>query len=211
MNDSKRAEEIFAILKREYPNAKIALTYSNNWELLVATQLSAQCTDKKVNEVTPVLFKKYPTIEDYVSADPAVFEQDIHATGFFRNKTKNILGAARMVLSEYDGEIPDTMAEIIKLPGVARKTANIVLGNAFGVVDGIAVDTHVLRLSARLGFTTEKTAEKVEKVLMALLPADEWFSSTYLLIEHGRNVCAAKKARCDICGISGLCPSAFKV
>ena len=211
MDESKRAGEIFAELKKEYPGAKIALTYSNNWELMVATQLSAQCTDKKVNEVTPGLFKKYPTIADYASANPAVFEQDIHATGFFRNKTKNILGAARMVLSEYGGEIPNTMAEIIKLPGVARKTANIVLGNAFGVVDGIAVDTHVLRLSYRLGFTVEKTAEHVEKELMGLLPPEEWFKSTYLLIEHGRNVCAAKKARCDICGISSFCPSAFKV
>jgi endonuclease III len=211
MDEKSRAGEIFAILKKEYPDAKIALTYGNNWELLVATELSAQCTDKKVNEVTPALFKKYPTVADYAMADSAEFEKDIHSTGFYHNKTKNILGAARMVLSDYGGEIPNTMAEIIKLPGVARKTANIVLGNAFGVVNGIAVDTHVLRLSHRLGFTDRKTPEQVERDLMALLPPEEWFKSTYLLIEHGRNVCAAKKARCDICAISGLCPSAFKV
>lgn len=211
MDDKKRAGEIFAELTKEYPDAKIALRYGNNWELMVATQLSAQCTDKKVNEVTPTLFSKYRTVADYAAADPAVFEQDIHSTGFYHNKTKNILGAARMVLTEYNGEIPRTMEEIIKLPGVARKTANIVLGNAFGVVDGIAVDTHVLRLSHRLGFSEGKTPEKVERDLMALLPPEEWFKSTYLLIEHGRNICAAKKARCDICGISGLCPSAFKV
>jgi endonuclease III len=206
-----RAAEILRILKTLYPDARIVLKYGSDWELLVATELSAQCTDKKVNEVTKELFRKYRSIQDYASAAMEIFEADIRPTGFYRNKAKNIISAAQMVLSNYGGRLPVTMDEMVKIPGVARKTANIILGNAFGVVEGIAVDTHVFRLSHRLGLSTAKTPEKVETDLMGLIPRNLWFKSTYLIIEHGRNVCAAKKARCDICGISGLCPSAFKV
>jgi endonuclease-3 len=211
MTKKERAAEIFRILKTLYPDAKIALKYGNEWELLVATELSAQCTDKKVNEVTAALFKKYRSIRDYASAAKEEFEADIRPTGFYRNKAKNIIAAAQMVLADYGGRLPRTMEEMIRIPGVARKTANIILGNAFQVVEGVAVDTHVFRLSHRLGLSDGKTPEKVEQDLMVLLPKNEWFQATYLIIEHGRNVCAAKKARCDICDISGFCPSAFKV
>ncbi len=211
MKKADRVAKIISKLKRLYPEARIALKFGNEWELLVATELSAQCTDKKVNEVTESLFKKYRLIEDYANADRSGFEAAIRPTGFYRNKSKNIIGAAQMVIAEYGGRLPQTMEQMIKIPGVARKTANIILGNAFGVVAGIAVDTHVFRLSRRLGLSTGKTPERVERDLMALLPQREWFRATYLIIEHGRNVCTAKKARCDICGISDLCPSAFKV
>jgi len=211
MDKKQRAVEISERLKKIYPDAKIALRFGNNWELLVATELSAQCTDKKVNEVTGALFQKYRTVGDYAHADRVEFEQDIRPTGFFRNKTKNIIGAAQMVLTEFDGRVPRTMAEILQLPGVARKTANIVLGNAYGVVDGIAVDTHVLRLSRRLGFSRGKTPEIVERDLMVLWPRADWFGGTYLLIEHGRAVCAAKRPQCAVCILSDICPSAFKV
>lgn len=211
MEKKQRALEVLARLRRLYPDAKIALKYGNNWELLVATQLSAQATDKKINEVTPDLFKKYRTVADYAHADRTEFEKDIRPTGFFRNKAKNIIGAAQMVLTEFGGEIPRTMAEITRLPGVARKTGNIVLGNAFGVVDGIAVDTHVFRLSHRLGLSGGKTPELVEKDLMRLWPREEWFGGTYLLIDHGRNVCTAKRPRCGECVLNDICPSAFKV
>lgn len=211
MKDQERAAEILRILKTLYPDAKIALNFGNEWELLVATELSAQCTDKKVNEVTSVLFKKYPSIEDYAAAKPEEFAQDIRPTGFYHNKTKNIIAAAQMVMTEFSGRLPRTMDDMLRIPGVARKTGNVILGNAFGVVEGIAVDTHVFRLAHRLMLSVEKTPEKVERDLMALWPKEEWFKATYLLIEHGRNICTAKKARCDICAISELCPSAFKV
>lgn len=211
MTETERTAEILAILKTLYPDAKIALNFGNEWELLVATELSAQCTDKKVNEVTSFLFKKYPAIEDYASAKPEEFAQDIRPTGFYRNKTKNIIAAAQMVTTQFSGHLPRTMDEMLRIPGVARKTGNVILGNAFGVVEGIAVDTHVFRLSHRLMLSDGKTPEKVEQDLMALWPKEEWFKATYLLIEHGRNICTAKKARCDICAISELCPSAFKV
>ncbi len=211
MDTRQRAIEIIKRLRAVYPNAKIALKFSNNWELLVATELSAQCTDKKVNEVTGTLFNKYRTVADYAHAGVAEFEQDIRPTGFFRNKTKNIIGAAQMVLTEFDGQVPRTMTEILRLPGVARKTANIVLGNAYGVVDGIAVDTHVLRLSRRLGLSDGKTPEMVERDLMALWPKDDWFGATYLVIEHGRAICTAKKPQCGSCVLNDICPSAFKV
>jgi endonuclease-3 len=207
----ERAGEILRILKTLYPDAKIALNYGNEWELLVATELSAQCTDKKVNEVTASLFKKYRSIEDYARVKPDEFAQDIRPTGFYRNKTKNIIAAAQMVLAEYAGRLPKTMKEMVRIPGVARKTANIILGNAFGVVEGFAVDTHVFRLAHRLGLSAGKSPELVERDLMETWPKEEWFGATYLIIEHGRNICGAKKARCDICAINELCPSAFKV
>jgi endonuclease-3 len=211
-----RAREIIARLRTQYPGAKIALNYSNEWELLVAVILSAQCTDKKVNEVTANLFKKYRTIEDYASADPLEFEADIRPTGFFRNKAKHIIGAAQKILAEYDSKVPASMAELLTLPGVARKTANIVLGNAYPQAyatdpdAGIAVDTHVSRLSQRLGLAHATDPEKIEQELMELVPRADWFQFTYLLIEHGRAVCTAKNPQCQDCVLADLCPSAFK-
>ena len=192
MNRKEKIGIILRELNRLFPQTHSALTYNNNWELLVAVQLSAQCTDKKVNEVTSRLFKKYRTLNDYVRADPNEFEKDIHATGFFRQKTKNILASARRVKEQFNGKIPRTMKEIVTLPGVARKTANIVLGNAYGVVEGIAVDTHVRRLSRVLGLTKHTDPVKIEKDLMALLPQKEWFDFTYRLIDYGRKYCSAR-------------------
>ncbi len=193
----KRAAVVVRILKKLFPKAKIALRFSNNWELLVAVELSAQCTDKKVNEVTEKLFKKYRKLNDYVRANPRVFEKDIRQTGFFRAKTKNILAAARMVQKEYHGKVPRTMAEILRIPGVARKTANVVLGNAYHVVEGIAVDTHVMRLSQKLGLTSHADPVKIERDLMELLPREEWFPFTYRLIEYGRTYCPARPHDCS--------------
>lgn len=205
----KTVREVIARLHDAYPDAHIMLEFTDPWQLLVATILSAQATDVGVNKVTAELFKKYRTIEDYASADPAVFEQDIHATGFFRNKTKSVMGAAAMILADFGGKVPDTMERLVKLPGVARKTANIVLANAFGKIEGIAVDTHVFRVSRRLGWSKEKDPNKVERDLLALIPRDEWYAMNYLLIEHGRAICKAPKARCGECVIADLCPSAF--
>lgn len=186
-------------LKKLFPHAKIALTFGNNWELMVAVQLSAQCTDKKVNEVTPVLFKKYRTFDDYVNADPREFEKDIHSCGFYRNKTKNILAAAKMVKEQFHGKLPHTMKEMLTIPGVARKTANVVLGNAYGVVEGIAVDTHIKRLSKKLGLTDHTDPVKIEKDLMAILPKKEWFDFTYRLIDYGRKYCPARPHEHELC------------
>lgn len=197
----QKALEVVRKLKKLFPQAKIALHYSNNWELLVAVMLSAQCTDKKVNEVTEKLFKKYRTLDDYVRARPREFEQDIRSAGFYRNKAKHILAAAKIVKEKYDGKIPKTMAEILTLPGVARKTANVVLGNAYGVVEGVAVDTHVRRLSKKLGLTDHTDPNKIEKDLMELLPKKEWFGFTYRLIEYGRTYCSAKPHKHEKCPI----------
>lgn len=210
-----RAEKIYKILKELNPHAKIALTFSNNWELLVAVILSAQCTDKKVNEVTPPLFKKYKTLEDYVKASAsrltiAEFEQMIHSTGFYRAKAKNILATAKIIQEKFGGKIPRTMASMLTLKGVARKTANVVLGNAYNVVEGIAVDTHVFRLSGLLKLSTAPSPERIEQDLMKILPHDKWFDFTYLLIDLGRAVCTAKDPRCDLCPLAKICPSAFK-
>lgn len=197
--EQPRVAVILKTLKRLFPHAHIALKYKNNWELMVAVQLSAQCTDKKVNEVTAGLFKKYRSLNDYVNADPKEFEQDIHATGFFRQKTKNILAAARMVQEKFKGKIPRTMEEVLVMPGVARKTANVVLGNAYGVVEGIAVDTHVRRLSRILNLTKHTDPVKIEKDLMACIPHKEWFDFTYRLIEYGRKYCPARHHAHEAC------------
>ncbi len=189
----KLAARVVAGLKKFFPRAKIALRYGNHWELMVAVQLSAQCTDKKVNEVTEKLFKKYKTLDDYVNADRLEFERDIHSTGFYRNKAKNILDAAKIVKEKYGGKLPKTMPEMLELPGVARKTANVVLGNAYGVVEGIAVDTHVKRLSKLLGLTNETDPVKIEKDLMKIIPREEWFDFTYRLIDCGRKYCVARR------------------
>ncbi|NLO27726.1 MAG: endonuclease III [Actinobacteria bacterium] len=212
-----RAGEIVSRLRAEYPQAGIVLQYGTDWELLVAVILSAQCTDKKVNQVTAKLFEKYRSIEDYASADPAEFETDIRPTGFFRNKTKHIIGAAQKVLADFGGEIPSSMAELLTLPGVARKTANIVLGNAHpkayasDLDAGIAVDTHVNRLSRRLGLVSSENPDKIERELIEIVPREDWFRLTYLLIEHGRAVCDARRPRCAECLLQDICPSAFKV
>lgn len=204
----KRAGKVLAELKKLFPEAKIALNFSSHWELLVAVVLSAQCTDKKVNEVTEVLFRKYPALEDYLDADAREFERDIKPTGFYRNKAKNILASARIVREKHGGKIPKTMDELLALPGVARKTANIVLGNAHGIVEGIAVDTHVRRLSRKLGLTDNRDPDKIERDLMALLPKEEWFDFTYRLIEYGRKICPARKHECTNHPLTRIYPAA---
>lgn len=203
--------QVLEILKKHYPNAKIVLNFNNDWELLVAVVLSAQCTDKKVNEVTAKLFKKYPKLEDYVKANLSSFEQDIRSTGFYHNKAKNILVAAKIIKEKFGAKVPRTMAELITIPGVARKTANVVLGNAFSVVEGIAVDTHVSRISQRLGLTQNTDPVKIEQDLIKLVPKNEWFNFTYRVIDFGRSICDAKHPLCSKCPLNKLCPSAFKV
>lgn len=210
MKREERAKNVLGQLKKTYPKARMVLNYKTHWELLVAVMLSAQSTDEQVNKVTAKLFKKYKKFEDYLSANPKEFEQDIYSTGFYRQKTKSVLGAAKMLESEFNGILPKTIKEMTRLPGVARKTANVVLGNAYGVAEGVAVDTHVKRLSTRLGFTRETNPDKIEKDLMALFDDSEWFRLTYLLIDHGRAVCDARKPLCDECPLSNMCPSAFK-
>lgn len=197
----QRVVGIRKILKKLFPNPKCALHYGNSWELLVAVQLSAQCTDKKVNQVTPALFKKYPKLESYVKAKPREFEKDIYQTGFYRNKTKNILAAARMVKEKFHGKLPRTMKEMVTIPGVGRKSANVILGNAYGVVEGIAVDTHVGRLAQALELSAHRDPVKIEQDLMALIPKKEWFPFTYRLIEYGRQYCPARRhdhAKCPL-------------
>ena len=211
MSDRDRPARIDALLKQLYPAAAIALRYESDFQLLVAVILSAQTTDVGVNKVTPVLFGRFPTPEALAAANPAEVEDIVHPTGFFRNKTKNIMGAAQRIVAEYGGLVPDTMEELLTLPGVARKTANIVLFNAFGKAEGIAVDTHVFRLAHRLGFSAEEDPNKVERDLMALFPREEWGALTYRLIEHGRAVCDAKRPICGQCVLADLCPSAYKV
>jgi len=225
------AQKIYALLIKAYPHANIALTnWKSPWELLVAVILSAQCTDVRVNDVTKVLFTTYRTLEDYVNTDVSSFEQDIRSTGFYHNKAKNIIAAAKMVRDTFHGEVPHTMEEMLTLPGVARKTANVVLGNAFGIVEGIAVDTHVLRLSQRLrmvdlatvggkkifdfkkngkhvvDYKKDADPARIEQQLMRSTPREQWFCLTYLLIHHGRVVCKAKKPACGACVLSTICP-----
>jgi len=210
LDKKTRLLKIIELLEKEYPKTKIALHYSSPLEILVATILSAQCTDKRVNLVTPSLFKKYKTAKDYANANLAELEQDIRSTGFYRNKAKNIKNAGRMIVERFDSQVPQTMEEILELPGVARKTANIVLSNAYGVIVGIAVDTHVRRLSKRLGLTENTNPDKIEKDLMQIVPKSHWKSITNLLISHGRAVCDARKPKCGICCLNKICPSAFK-
>lgn len=206
IKENKSISEIIKRLKKHYPQAKIILKYSNPWELLVATVLSAQCTDLTVNKVTERLFRKYKNIKDYANARLIEFEQDIKSTGFFRNKAKNIIESAKRILKDYKGKVPDTMKELINLPGVARKTANVILYNAFIKKEGIAVDTHVIRLSQRLGLTKNKDPKKIEKDLMKIAPKKQWGLITYLLIDHGRAVCNAKKPLCNQCVLNDICP-----
>jgi len=203
---TKKAEKIYKLLKKNYPHAKIALNYGNPWELLVSVILSAQCTDKRVNIVTEKLFAKYTAIENYADADVSEFEKDIHSTGFYHNKAKNIIACAKKIIAGHNGQVPQTMEELTALPGVARKTANIVIYNAFGKICGIPVDTHVGRLSQRLGLSGEKNPVKIEKDLMRVFPEKYHGKLSYLLIEHGRAVCKARTPVCGECFLNGLCP-----
>ena len=202
-------DRIWALLKKEYPDAKPSLNYSNPLELLVATILSAQSTDVQINRVTEKLFKKYRTVEDYAEVDLREFENDIYSTGFYKNKAKNIKDAARLIIEHYNGRVPETMAELVTLPGVGRKTANIVLARAFGVIEGIAVDTHVKRVSRRLGFTKNSDPEKIEHDLISLARKEDLDSISMTLIYHGRKICQARKPKCEICIVKELCPSRF--
>lgn len=206
-----RAEEIISRLKEAYPGARIALRHSNPMELLAATILSAQCTDERVNIVTKELFRKYKNVRDYAEADIRTLEQDVRSTGFYHNKARNIKNSARMIIEKFGGSVPRTMEEILLLPGVARKTANIVLGNAYGVVEGIAVDTHVRRCCQRLGLTRNEDPVKIERDLMKAVPRKDWFSFSYLIQSMGRDTCRARKPDCPRCALRTLCPTAEKL
>lgn len=204
-----RTREVIRRLKRGYPDAKCSLNHSNPFELLVATILSAQCTDERVNIVTADLFRKYRKPEDYLKVSPRELEKDIQSTGFFRNKTKSIQGTSKMLAEQYEGVVPHTMDELLELPGVARKTANVVLGNAFDIKAGVVVDTHVSRLSHRLDFTQQKTAEKIEQDLIQIVPKKDWVIFPHLMIYHGRKICKARNPLCAECSIEKYCPSSF--
>ena len=204
-----RTRDIIRRLKRAYPDAKCSLNHTNPFELLVATILSAQCTDERVNIVTADLFRKYRKPEDYLKVSPRELEKDIQSTGFFRNKTKSIQGTSKVLTEEYGGEVPHTMDELLELPGVARKTANVVLGNAFDVKAGVVVDTHVTRLSHRLNLSQQKTAEKIEQDLIPIVPKKDWVIFPHLMIAHGRKICKARNPLCAECPVEKLCPSSF--
>jgi endonuclease-3 len=205
----QRVRKVIRTLKRTYPDAKCSLNHSNPFELLVATILSAQCTDARVNLVTQDLFRKYRKPSDYLKVSPKELQHDIRTTGFFRNKTTSIQGTAKALTEEYGGEVPHTMEELLELPGVARKTANVVLGNAFGIAAGVVVDTHVTRLSHRLDFSQQKTAEKIEQDLIQIVPKKDWVMFPHLMIAHGRATCKARNPLCDECSIEKYCPSSF--
>ena len=205
---AERIGDIISRLQRAYPDARCSLDHRDPLQLLVATILSAQCTDARVNLVTKALFQKYRTAGDYAAADPAVFEGEIRSTGFFRNKTKSVIGMAQGLVERFDGRVPDTMDALTTLPGVGRKTANVVLGNAFGKDEGIVVDTHVARITGLLGLTAHTDPEKIEQDLMRVVPRRRWTLFPHLLIHHGRAVCIARRPRCDACPVADLCPSA---
>lgn len=204
----ERMGEIIRLLREAHPDACCELNYENPLQLLVATILSAQCTDERVNKVTPALFERYPTAADFAGADRTELEEMVRSTGFYRNKAGNIQEACSRIVHTYGGDVPDTMDELLTLKGVARKTGNVVLGVAYGIADGVVVDTHVKRLSNRLGLTEQTTPEKIEKDLMALAPREDWIDLSHLLIFHGRRVCNARKPDCANCTLSPLCPSA---
>ena len=205
----QRTRRIIRLLKGAYPDAKCSLNHSNAFELLIATILSAQCTDERVNIVTADLFRKYRKPQDYLTVSPIELQEDIRTTGFFRNKAKSIQGTAKVLTEQHSGQVPETIEELLELPGVARKTANVVLGNAFGVASGVVVDTHVTRLSRRLGLTEQKHAEKIENDLIELVPKRDWVIFSHLLIWHGRKICKARNPLCAECVIEKLCPSSF--
>jgi endonuclease-3 len=200
-----RVKKILAGLDRMYPKATCALHHSNAWELLVATILSAQCTDKRVNEVTPGLFRKYPTIQDFANANQPELAQDIRSTGFFNNKSKSVIGAARKILTDFGGEVPRNIDDLLTVPGAARKTANVVLGTAFGIASGVVVDTHVTRISLRLDLTKHTDPKKIEQDLMKIIPKEKWILFSHQIILHGRALCIARKPKCAECALDPLC------
>jgi endonuclease-3 len=205
----ERTAQIIKLLKRAHPDAKCALNHSNPFELLIATILSAQCTDERVNIVTADLFRKYRKPEDYLKVRDTELQQDIRTTGFFRNKTKSIQGACKVLIEEFGGQVPQTMEELLRVPGAARKTSNVVLGVGFGIAEGVVVDTHVSRLSQRLRLTRQKDPVKIEKDLMELVPRKDWIIFSHLLIFHGRRVCKARRPLCEECVVEKLCPSSI--
>lgn len=200
-----RIKKILATLDRMYPNVTCALHHSNAWELLVATILSAQCTDKRVNMVTPGLFRKYPTIQDFANVSQDELAQDIKSTGFFNNKAKSVIGAAKKILSDFGGEIPQDIDKLLTVPGAARKTANVVLGTAFGIASGVVVDTHVQRIAHRLDLTKETDPVKIEKDLMKIIPKEKWILFSHQIIHHGRALCVARNPKCAECKLEPLC------
>jgi endonuclease-3 len=206
-----RIAEIIRILRRSYPRSRTALEFETPLQILVATILAAQCTDERVNQITPDLFEKYPTAAALAAADRAELEAEIRPTGFFRNKARSIIGAAQKIVADFGSEVPANMEDLITLPGVARKTANIVLSSGYGVAEGIAVDTHVKRLSGRLGLSRQHDPEKIEKDLLKLVPKKDWLDFNYMLVNHGRKICQARKPRCPECPLRRLCPSAVKL
>ncbi len=209
LDPKQRTSKVIELLEKQYPKAKTALNYSTPLEILIATMLSAQTTDERVNIVTEKLFKKYHTPEDYVKVDIKELEQDIHSTGFYHNKARNLKKCCELLVEKYNSQVPKTMEEMLELPGVARKTANIVLYNAYGMIRGIAVDTHVRRLSQRLELTDHDDPEKIEQDLMKITPKENWMKLTDLLIFHGRQVCIARKPKCETCVLNKICPCAF--
>jgi endonuclease III len=208
--DSKRVAAILAKLDEAYPTATCELKHENAFQLLISTILSAQCTDVRVNQVTATLYKKYPNAEAFAHANPSELEQEIRPTGFFRNKTKSIMGASKGIIENFGGQVPRTMDEILTLPGVARKTANVVLGTAYGIASGVVVDTHVIRLSRRLDLTKHEDPKKIEQDLMRVIPKEKWITFSHQLIWHGRRVCVARKPRCIDCNLESLCYSKDK-
>ncbi|MGB7294637.1 MAG: endonuclease III [Candidatus Aminicenantales bacterium] len=207
----ERIGPIIRILRREYPRSRTALEFETPLQILIATILAAQCTDQRVNQITPALFRKYPDAAALAAADRQELEAEIRPTGFFRNKAKSIIGAARKIVEDYGGKVPVSMADLITLPGVARKTANIVLSSGYGIAEGIAVDTHVKRLSGRLGLSRQRDPDKIERDLMKLVPKKDWLDFNYMLVNHGRKLCQARKPRCPECPLRTLCPSAVKL
>jgi endonuclease-3 len=207
--DLETASQIIGALSTEYPKVKTALRYGNPWELLIATMLSAQTTDRTVNKVTETLFKKYKTVQDIADVSQEDLEKEIRSTGFYHRKAQYLKATAKTLITKFNGDVPRTMSELISLPGVARKTANIVLWNAYGVIEGVAVDTHVQRLAQRMGLSQMKNPDKIERDLMMLTPREQWPELTNILIAHGRRVCVARKPKCNICIVNKLCPSAF--
>jgi endonuclease-3 len=203
-----RCEEILARLRREYPATRLALDFQTPLQLLMATVLAAQCTDERVNQVTPALFRRYPAARDYAAAEPLELEEMVRTTGFFRNKARALKNLGTVLTAEHGGEVPETLEGLVALPGVGRKTANVVLGNAFGRNEGIAVDTHVQRLSVRLFLSEEKDPEKIERDLVEIVPREEWTRFALLLQDHGRKICKARRPECEICPVADLCPSA---
>lgn len=205
MTSKERLLKILPLLKKEYPEARTALRHDNPLQLLIATILSAQCTDKRVNLVTPSLFVKFKTAQDFAEAPLKKIEKEIHSTGFYKNKAKNIQNCCRQLISEHGGKVPDSMEELVKLPGVGRKTANVLLGNFFGKNEGVCVDTHVMRLSQRIGLSNHKDPVRIERDLMKITPKEEWTDITHILIEHGRKICNARKPLCGECVVQMHC------